>query len=278
MSRLARRGHLVVRLAPGLELEEIAAHRDVRTSRALPATALDGGGALDRAIRRHSPAMLVSRAFYSRESLGRPGEGHLGFDALEHALGLSRTFRLTLDPDVSVRDLALELLRAGRGGAGLAAVAGGAPLRRRRAGLGPGRLRRGHRRGPGAGGRRRRARPGAGGQRPHPRAGGQRRGHGPPGAGRAAAARPLVGGPAGGGDRRRRGGGERRALAAPERGGRRGPRHHLRRHSQRATASACPGAWRAPRACCRCARCAPPACPAARSPPPSARCRTSTPE
>jgi len=113
MSRLSRKGHLVLRLRPGWELEGIATHRDVRTTHALPATALDGGGPVDRAIRRHSPAMLVSRAFYSRQALGRPGEGHLGFDALEHSLGLARTFRVALDPEASVGELTQELRALG---------------------------------------------------------------------------------------------------------------------------------------------------------------------
>jgi hypothetical protein len=101
-------GALVVRCAPGLEFEGIHAHRDVRTRVAEAATSLDGGP-LDRVIRRRSGALRASRAFAAAETATRPGQRHLGFGPLEHEIGLSRTFRLELDPSVSVDALAADL-------------------------------------------------------------------------------------------------------------------------------------------------------------------------
>ena len=111
MTRRVAHGQLVVRTVPGIELERIAAHRDVRAGAAAAALALDGGGAIDSAIRRRTPAMQVSRAFYSRRGLALgPGSGHLDFDDLEHELGLSRTFRVYVDPGAPVHELVDELL------------------------------------------------------------------------------------------------------------------------------------------------------------------------
>lgn len=109
--RLHRPGRLVVRLAPGLELEPISAHRDVRLGAAPPAIALDRGGKLDRAVRAEGTSMLVTRAFCARRSLALPGRRHESFDDTEHALGLSRTFRVTIDPHAPL-DRVVARLRA----------------------------------------------------------------------------------------------------------------------------------------------------------------------
>lgn len=108
--RLAH-GQLVVRTVPGIELERIPTHRDVRAGAAAAALALDGGGAIDSAIRRCTPAMQASRAFYSRRGLALGiGSGHLDYDDLEHEIGLSRTFRIYVDPAASIHALIDELL------------------------------------------------------------------------------------------------------------------------------------------------------------------------
>ncbi|MFT3696809.1 MAG: S8 family serine peptidase [Kofleriaceae bacterium] len=103
-------GQLVVRTAPGTELERIAAHRDVRAGASSAALGLDRGP-IDRVLRRHTTALQASRAYYSRRGLALgPGCGNAEFDDLEHELGLARTFRVYLDPDVELRVLAAELL------------------------------------------------------------------------------------------------------------------------------------------------------------------------
>ena len=104
-------GQLVVRTSPGVELERIATHRDVRAGAAAAALAMDGGGAIDGALRRRTPAMQVSRAFYSRRGLALGmGSGHLDYDDLERELGLSRTFRVYVDPEASIGELVGDLL------------------------------------------------------------------------------------------------------------------------------------------------------------------------
>lgn len=105
-------GQLLLRLAPGAELEHVAAHRDARLGALAAAFALDRGGALDRAIRKRSPHMRVTRAFTSRVGLSL-GRGHLGYDDLEHELGLSRTFRVELDEDAHPPALAEDLASLG---------------------------------------------------------------------------------------------------------------------------------------------------------------------
>jgi len=110
--RLQARGQLVIRTVAGAEYEEIATNRDVRARAASPAVALDRGGEIDRTIRNRTGAMQVTRAFYSRHGLGAGlggGAGHLAYDDLEHELGLSRTFRVQLDPDAPLEPLAQDL-------------------------------------------------------------------------------------------------------------------------------------------------------------------------
>jgi subtilisin family serine protease len=109
--RRALKGRLVLRLVEGRELEHIATRRDVRVGAAAPASAIDGGGSVDRAVRRHSPGLLVTRAFYAREGLitHGPGCGHLGWDPVERSLGLSRTFRVEVDPDAPLQPLVEDL-------------------------------------------------------------------------------------------------------------------------------------------------------------------------
>jgi len=110
MTRRIAAGQLVIRTVPGLELEHIAAHRDVRTGAASAALDIDGGGAIDRVLRRHTVALQASRAFYSRRGLALgAGAGNLDFDDLEHELGLARTFRVYVDPAAAIDDLVDDL-------------------------------------------------------------------------------------------------------------------------------------------------------------------------
>jgi subtilisin family serine protease len=110
IARLHARGHLVVRTRPGRELERIAAHRDVRAGSAPAARALDGGGTIDNTILRRTSGMQVARAFYSRRGLDLgAGYGDREYDDLEHELGLSRTFRVTVDPAAPIGPLVEDL-------------------------------------------------------------------------------------------------------------------------------------------------------------------------
>ncbi|HKE18662.1 MAG TPA: S8 family serine peptidase [Kofleriaceae bacterium] len=113
MTRRALRGRFVLRLVEGQELEHIATHRDVRLGAAPPAAAIDRGGAVDRAVRRHSPGLLVSRAYSARDGLLGRGAPHLAWDPVERALGMSRTFRVEVDPDAPLRPLVEDLSALG---------------------------------------------------------------------------------------------------------------------------------------------------------------------
>jgi hypothetical protein len=101
-------GQLLVQLRPGLELENIAAHRDVRLGYAEPASRLDGGR-VEQTVRRRSSALQATRAFVARHTLDQPGRRHLGWEPLERELGLSNTLRLQVDEHADVRALCAEL-------------------------------------------------------------------------------------------------------------------------------------------------------------------------
>jgi len=100
-SRLALRGRVVVRMRTGEAPPAIAYHRDVAIGRAVAATRLDGGG-VDRVIRSFSPAMQVTRTFHAARGLRYAGRRHLGWSDLEETTGMSRTFRIQLDPDADL--------------------------------------------------------------------------------------------------------------------------------------------------------------------------------
>jgi subtilisin family serine protease len=102
-------GKAIVRLAPGRGLEHIAPHRDVRTGRATAAHRFDRGGALDRVIARHSPALQVARQYVARRHALKSARRYLDWDPIEEAIGLSRTFRLEVDPAADVRALVQDL-------------------------------------------------------------------------------------------------------------------------------------------------------------------------
>jgi subtilisin family serine protease len=106
-TRLAMRGRLVVRMAPGHAPAAIAGHLAVRQGLAMAAGHLDGGP-LDRVVRRFSPRMRVTRVFEpARHADALGGEGL--WDDLEESLGLSRVLRLEVDPNAGLVDLAAAL-------------------------------------------------------------------------------------------------------------------------------------------------------------------------
>ena len=97
-------GSLVVKLALGEEPKEIPASADVRAG-AVRAAEKTGHGALDSVLRRHAGGVRIVRVHAAASSLGRPGARHRRFDDIEITTGLSRTFRIEADPDVSVADV-----------------------------------------------------------------------------------------------------------------------------------------------------------------------------
>jgi subtilisin family serine protease len=98
------RGRLVVRLRPGQAAPGIQALRDIRRGAGAPSLSL-GVGSVDHAIRKVATGMLVARAFPAAARLHRVGESHRLYDELEETLGLSRTFRIAVGPDVDVKAL-----------------------------------------------------------------------------------------------------------------------------------------------------------------------------
>jgi hypothetical protein len=102
-------GRALVRLRSGPSFEHIASHRDVRMGCAPLAFRLDRGGKVDRAIARHSPAMHVTRLYSARRHMNDPSRRHLDWDPVEESLGLSRTFRIHVDPGADIDALLADL-------------------------------------------------------------------------------------------------------------------------------------------------------------------------
>ncbi len=107
--RPALPGRIVFRLAPGIPVGEVAAHRDVRLGRAGAASAIDGDGPLDRTVLHRTDRMRLTRAFVARRSVDRPGRRHLDWDPIEEEVGMSRTFRLEVDPASDAHAIAADL-------------------------------------------------------------------------------------------------------------------------------------------------------------------------
>lgn len=97
--RRAIRGRLVVRTRA--ERDHIPHRSDVALGAATPASRLDVPS-IDRALRRASPAMRVTRVFHAARNVDVRGERHLDYDADEIGLGLSRTFHVELGPDTAL--------------------------------------------------------------------------------------------------------------------------------------------------------------------------------
>jgi subtilisin family serine protease len=108
-ARQAMHGRVEVVLRPDAAFEDIAAHHSVRLGAALAATRLDGGS-LDRILHRFSSAFLVTRTYGSAAHIADPVRSHLDWDDLEHRTGLSRTFRIDVDPDADLLSI-VESLR-----------------------------------------------------------------------------------------------------------------------------------------------------------------------
>ncbi|MGC4001321.1 MAG: S8 family serine peptidase [Anaeromyxobacter sp.] len=86
-------GFLQLCLRPGEAPAHVPAHVDVLLGAGRPVSRLDGGP-IDRAVARHGGAFRAANVFPARRSFLRVGAQHLGYDDVEHALGLSRTLRI----------------------------------------------------------------------------------------------------------------------------------------------------------------------------------------
>ena len=99
--RLAMRGRVVFRVRAGEDPQGIPDHADVAHGMAQPLLRFDGG-TVERVLRRFSPAMAIARVFPSASTGGRIGAPSAGWDDIEVATGMSRTFRADVDPDVDL--------------------------------------------------------------------------------------------------------------------------------------------------------------------------------
>jgi subtilisin family serine protease len=94
-------GTLILKLELGEAPPGIPHWRDVRDGMHGAAESF-GIAAVDRTLRHFSDRVQITRLHASAANYGRPGKGHLAFDGLEHAVGLSRTFRVDLDEECSI--------------------------------------------------------------------------------------------------------------------------------------------------------------------------------
>jgi hypothetical protein len=97
-------GRVVLKLTLGEAPEAIPSSLDVRMGASEAALTVDGG-VVDRILKRFSDRVRVVRVHSAAASRGRPGVGHRRFDDVEHAIGLSRTFRVDADHDCCIADL-----------------------------------------------------------------------------------------------------------------------------------------------------------------------------
>jgi subtilisin family serine protease len=100
----ARRGSMILKIAPGEAHDRIPTALDVRAGAQEPATRL-AIGSVDRIMRGIADGVRIARVHTAHASLGRLGEGHTHYDDVEHAVGLSRTFRVDLARAERVGDL-----------------------------------------------------------------------------------------------------------------------------------------------------------------------------
>lgn len=107
-TRTCIRGRVVLKVAPGEAPDEVPHYLDTR--RDAPPIRFDGGP-VDAAVHRFSPAMRITRAFRSAQSIGAAELPRARWDDVEEETGLSRTFRIDVDPDASLLGL-LDSLRS----------------------------------------------------------------------------------------------------------------------------------------------------------------------
>lgn len=102
-------GSLILKLALGEAPDAIPTGADVRRG-VQQAANKTGHGPVDRILRRFSQEFRIARLHASATACGLSskglGAGHRGFDDLEHAIGLSRTFCVNTEPGCAISELA----------------------------------------------------------------------------------------------------------------------------------------------------------------------------
>jgi subtilisin family serine protease len=98
--RLATKpGSMILKLVLGEAPDGVPTTLDVRSG-AVEAASKFTIGSVDRIMRRFANNVRICRVHTAVASYGRPGHGHKRFDDVEHAVGLSRTFRIeSAQPD-----------------------------------------------------------------------------------------------------------------------------------------------------------------------------------
>ncbi len=97
------RGSLILKLALGEDPHSIPSALDIRMGRE-NFRVTTGIHAVDRVLRHFSSEQQIFRVHSSAASLRGATAGHQGFDEVEHAIGLSRTFEVDLDDDCPIAD------------------------------------------------------------------------------------------------------------------------------------------------------------------------------
>lgn len=97
-------GSVMMKLELGEAPPRIASMLDVRGGHA-EAVARTGLAAVDRVLHRFSDQVQIARVHASAKRHQQPGRRHTDFDDVEHCVGLSRTFRIRIDPVSPVTDV-----------------------------------------------------------------------------------------------------------------------------------------------------------------------------
>lgn len=105
-------GRIVLKMALGEAPEAIPTARDVRSGACRAARTIDGGR-VDSVLSHFTERFRVVRVHGAAAARHRAGERHVGFDDLEHAFGLARTFRLDVGASTPVGDLVDALRQVG---------------------------------------------------------------------------------------------------------------------------------------------------------------------
>lgn len=105
-------GSLILKLTLGETPRRIPQMADVWVGAQSAASGVDGGP-VDRVLKHFSNNIQVSHVHSAAASLGKVGRRSFGFDAVEEAIGLSRTLQVDIDDDVRVPDLVDALRQLG---------------------------------------------------------------------------------------------------------------------------------------------------------------------
>jgi subtilisin family serine protease len=101
-------GRVMVKVVSGEARDHVPHYLDVARGLRHASMSVDDG-AVDRVLRKFSPAMQVTRAFHAARQVTIGGETRHQWDDLEERLGLSRTYRIDLDPETSLLALLEDL-------------------------------------------------------------------------------------------------------------------------------------------------------------------------